>query len=359
MMLDAILVRLHLHLVGEIPHLRAGRPLDTAACSGCRRCSGVCGCISCHAVGTERRRQTVSSRIDVLVAGVAGVVVVSFLLLGVLAALGINVGSPAAAVSTEADGGGSASGGYGAPALASSGEAAPLPGSLRFEERQAWYEGEPVLYYDLGAESSLDNDAVQDAKIWVFVYGFDDEGAPRFIEGHPTIVDVVPGDDGYSDLWHVQLVIVPGGRDTSGIRSRDALLASDLEIISTDMLVNCPIVPLGSTFTDGQALNDAWYRGERVVYATFGVTLATPIPVWTFITGFDGAGRPIVVPGQDPVTDKGPVDDGYSQFQRVYYVTVDAEYEANSIRSAAAIVASGYGVTPTAIVLNRPVVEGG
>ncbi len=298
-----------------------------------------------------------TSRIDTLVVGVAAAVIAVFLAFGVLVMLGL-LGEPSApniAAAAEYGSSGVSSpgddGGYGDDAPSAATEA---PDAISFEPRRAWYDGESIEYYDLGAHSRLDGESVALAEIWVFVRGFDAEGRPRFIAGQPSIVDVVPGDEGYSDLWDVQLVIVPEGRDIGDIRSLDALESSGLEIVSSGMLVNCPIVPLGSTFSNGEPLNDAWYRGERAVYPTFGVTAATPIPVWTFITGFDGAGRPIPVPGQDPVIDADPDDEDYSQFQRLYYVTVDADYEPNSIRSAEQIVASGYGVTPTAIVLNRP-----
>ncbi len=294
-----------------------------------------------------------TSRIDALVAGVAGVVIAGFLVFGVLAALGL-LGEPSTLNVASASGDGSA-GGYGGGAPSVTAEAG-APGAISFEPRRAWYDGASIEYYDLGAHSSLDGESVALADLWVFIRGFDAEGRPRFIEGQPSIAVVVPGVEGYSDLWDVQLVIVPEGRDIGDIRSLDALESSGLEIVSSGMLVNCPFVPLGSTFSNGEPLNDAWYRGERAVYPTFGVTPATPVPVWAFITGFDAGGRPIGVPGQDPVIDADPDDEDYSQFQRLYYVTVDADYEPNSIRSAEQIVASGYGVTPTAIVLNRPLV---
>ena len=63
------------------------------------------------------------------------------------------------------------------------------------------------------------------------------------------------------------------------------------------------------------------------------------------------------VPGQLPVIEAAPGEHGYSHFQRVYYVTVDPSYEANSLRSAEDVSSSGHGVTPTRILLNRPVVE--
>ena len=298
-----------------------------------------------------------ASRIDTLVAGVAAAVIVAFLAFGVLVTLGLLGEASTLTVAAASDDGSSEGygGGYGggAPAV---GAEATAPGAISFEPRRAWYDGESIEYYDLGAHTPLDGQSVAVAKIWVFIRGFDADGRPRFIAGQPSIVDDLPGDEGYSDLWDVQFVIVPEDRDAGDIRSLEALEASGLEIVAAERLVNCPIVPLGSTFSNGQRLNDTWYEGERAVYPTFGVTSATPIPVWTFITGFDGAGRPIPVPGQDPVIDADPDDADYSQFQRLYYVTVDADYEPNSIRSAKQIVASGYGVTPTAIVLNRPLV---
>ena len=298
---------------------------------------------------------------DTVIALVAGSVIAGFSLLTAGAAVGLLDVAPSPSVVGAAAAG---NGDYGASDSAVAGAAAyPVPpvvklaGALHLEEEVAWHEGRTVRYYDLGTHSSLDGDTTAIADVWVFIDGFDNDGAPRFIPGHPALFDVVPGQEGYSDLWDVHFVIVPSGYDSSAIRSLAALQASGLEIVAAEMLVDCPVVPAGSTIEDGCKLRSAWSRGSEVVYFDFGVTSPTPMRVWLPITGFDAVGRPLFVPGQQPVIEAAPGEPGYSHFQRVYYVTVDPPYEANSIRSVEDVSSSGYGVTPTRILLNRPVVD--
>ena len=293
--------------------------------------------------------------LDALVTGISAFVVGGFVLLTVAAAVGLLDPDEAALAEASSNAGG----GYDAPATSVSDEAvdAPRNEDSHYSALPAWHHGEEVSYYDLGANTALEGDTVATAGVWAFVEGFDDEGSPTFIPGHRTLFDVAPGDEGYSDLWDVSFVIVPPGYDSQAIHSLAQLHASGLEIRHVGMLVNCPIVPEGSTIDDGRNLRHAWVRGEPVDYFHFGVTSDVPMRVWVPIEGFDADGEPILVAGQYPIVEAVPGESGYSDFQRVYYVTVDDAYEANSLRSEGDIAASGYGVTPTRVLLNRPVLH--
>ena len=277
-------------------------------------------------------------RSDRAILGVAGIVLAGFLALALLAGAGL-LDAPANEVVA-------ASSGYGV--------ATPVSAQSAAAAYPAWYDGETSYYFDLGANTPLDGETVLTAPIWSFIRGFDEDGRAQHIEGHPALFDVVPGDDGYSDLWKLRYVIVPEGYDTSEIRSLTALEASGLEIVVTDTLLNCPVLADGEQSPDGSEPMVAWYRGEEAHYVSFGPTPATPVTTWTLISGYDGAGLPVPVPGQYPIVDGDPDDDGYSDFQRVYYVTVDADYEPNSIRSGEQVAASGFPVTQTTVLLNRP-----
>jgi len=73
------------------------------------------------------------------------------------------------------------------------------------------------------------------------------------------------------------------------------------------------------------------------------------------ITGMDAQGNPQFVEGQNNIIDSVPDDAGYSAFWRVNMVTVPAGFEPNSLTSAADVVASGYEITQTEMVVNCPV----
>jgi hypothetical protein len=124
--------------------------------------------------------------------------------------------------------------------------------------------GEIVRYYN------FDVQPVETAPIFVLRR----EGASSPVEGQLNIVDVIPGDSGYSDFWHVHLVTVPAEYVANTVTSFDEIEAAGYEIERTNMIVNCPVVPAGSTATlrheDGDTgLVRGWYRGAIVQYFEF------------------------------------------------------------------------------------------
>jgi hypothetical protein len=220
-----------------------------------------------------------------------------------------------------------------------------------------WYRGQAVEYYDFGTNSPSSGGAVATAPIWAFITGFDADGNPQFVEGQHNVVDHVPGEAGYSDLWQVMLVTVPEGYVADTIRSKADLDGSGYPVQATDLLVNCPIVPEGTTLEGGEPLVQGWHDGDEVYYPDFGLNKAIAIPIWAFITGFDGDGNPQFVEGQRNVIDQVPADPGYSAFWEVNLVMVPAGYQANAITSRQGVVDSGYEVVQPGIVVNCPVVS--
>ena len=218
-----------------------------------------------------------------------------------------------------------------------------------------WYQGREVRYYDFGSNTPIKGNGVSTAPIYVFIHGMKADGSPDFVEGQHNVVDVVPGDIGYSDLWQVMLVTVPESYTPDSIISKDQLDAAGFEITATDMFVNCPIVPEGTTLAGGEELIQGWYKGQEVFYPDFGLNNTSSIPIWVFITGMDEQGNPQFVKGQHNIIDAVPEDPGYSAFWRVIMVTVPEGYEPNSIRSAADVMASGFTTTSTDMVVNCPV----
>jgi hypothetical protein len=218
-----------------------------------------------------------------------------------------------------------------------------------------WYRDSAVQYYDFGMNSPVAGGTVATAPIWVMITGVDADGNPQFVEGQHNIVDVIPGDTGYSDLWEVNLVTVPEEYEPDSLKSREDVEASGYETMVPGLLVNCPIVPEGTTLEGGEELVQGWYKGEPVFYPDFGENPATTLPIWVFITGMDADGNPQFMEGQNNVIDAVPGDAGYSAFWQVNLVTVDEGYEANTIKSAADALASGFEITEADMVVNCPV----
>jgi hypothetical protein len=125
--------------------------------------------------------------------------------------------------------------------------------------------GEVIKYYNFDVQPTTP------APIYVPMKG----GAP--VPGQLNIVDVIPGEAAYNDFWRVIVVTVPASYQANTLTSADAVAASGYALNETDMLVNCPIVPAGSTATlrdagdtSGTGLVRGWYQGKVVHYFTFG-----------------------------------------------------------------------------------------
>ena len=156
-------------------------------------------------------------------------------------------------------------------------------------------DGERATYYNFDVQPA------EPAPIYVlFRQG---EDAP--VGGQLNIIDAIPGDPGYNDFWQVHRVTVDEEYEANSFTSFEDLMAAGLSIDATETLVNCPVVPEGSTATQrlggGSAgLTQGWYRGQVAHYFSFeeqpltGTTVgAAPIFV-TFNTnpGEEGGGPP-------------------------------------------------------------------
>jgi hypothetical protein len=124
--------------------------------------------------------------------------------------------------------------------------------------------GETVTYYNFDVQSTTP------APIYVLFR--QDESEP--VAGQLNIVDVIPGDAGYNDFWQVNKVTVPGDYVANSIGSLQAIRDAGYPIEQTPVLVNCPIVPEGSTAIhrlngDDTGLHAGWYRDQVVFYFNF------------------------------------------------------------------------------------------
>lgn len=146
-------------------------------------------------------------------------------------------------------------------------------------------DGEVVRYYNFDVMSTTP------APIFVLFR----EGAMQPLDGQLNIVGVIPGDAGYNDFWQVVRVEVPDDYVANTAASVGALMQAGFPMETTDMLVNCPIVPAGSTADEGGGANGltlGWYEGQVVSYFNFGeaplsVTAAAEVPTSPIYVSFN------------------------------------------------------------------------
>ncbi len=100
----------------------------------------------------------------------------------------------------------------------------------------------------------------------------DGESAP--VTGQLNIIEAIPGDSGYNDFWLVNKVTVPKNYVANYVTSLAEIQKEGYAITATTNVVNCPVVPIGSTATKriggGNAgLMQGWYKGKLVQYFSF------------------------------------------------------------------------------------------
>lgn len=107
------------------------------------------------------------------------------------------------------------------------------------------------------------------------LYVFFRQGDNVPLEKQPHIVDVIPGDKGYSDFWQVHKVMVPADYTINSATSLAEIKEAGYPIKATPKIVNCPIVPKGSTasyrYRDDAdpGLHHGWYKGKVIYYFIF------------------------------------------------------------------------------------------
>lgn len=222
--------------------------------------------------------------------------------------------------------------------------------------------GEKVRYYNFDVQPTAP------APIYVFFR----PGEAMPVAGQLNVVDVVPGDQGYSDFWQVHKVTVPASFVANTVTSRAEIMAAGLTTQATAMLVNCPIVPDGSKATlriggGSPALMTGWYKGKTVKYFSFeekaltGAAVPTsPIYVAFNVNPNQPGGGPgsgfSVEPGSSQthnVVATVPSDAGYSPLWSVNVYDNVAFAAVKDLATATTAPQLGAGVA----TVNCPVVE--
>jgi hypothetical protein len=124
--------------------------------------------------------------------------------------------------------------------------------------------GGKVSYYNFDIRS------IAPAPIYVLFK----QGQTQQIPGQLNIIDVLPGESGYNDFWQINMVTVPDDYVANTITSYDEIVQKGYQIQKTNTLVNCPVVPKGSTaslrYNNGDtALSRGWYEDQVVYYFNF------------------------------------------------------------------------------------------
>lgn len=125
--------------------------------------------------------------------------------------------------------------------------------------------GASVKYYNFDIQSTIPED--------IYIFFKSDSTTP--VAGQNNIIPTIPGEAGYNDFWLVNKVIVPDNYVPNSITSEAEVLASGYVVTKTNSIVNCPVVPFGSTAAKSNVVGVAsvltigWYKGKAVAYFNF------------------------------------------------------------------------------------------
>jgi hypothetical protein len=166
-------------------------------------------------------------------------------------------------------------------------------------------DGQQVSYYNF--------DVLPDAP--APIYQLYREGEDMPVEGQLNIINVIPGDPGYNDFWRVIRVTVPGDYVANTVASLEEIEDAGYPMETTDVIVNCPVVPSGSTanlrLAGPAGLIQGWYREQVVFYFTFDeraleVTPQGRVPVAPIYVTFNiNPGEPGGGPASGFLTEAG------------------------------------------------------
>jgi hypothetical protein len=129
------------------------------------------------------------------------------------------------------------------------------------------------------------------------IYAFFVEGSSTPVAGQLNVIDVLPGDAAYNDFWQVTKVTVPASYVANSVTSFEAIRAAGYTLTPTNMLVNCPVVPDGSTAmlrytAEPSSPARGWYRDQVVKYFSFDERAITTdasgkVPVAPILVAFN------------------------------------------------------------------------
>ena len=135
----------------------------------------------------------------------------------------------------------------------------------RFLARGFGPDGESISFYNFDVRSNAP------APVYIPV---DRRGDP--IPGQLPIFDLLPGEEGYNDLWQIYQVDIPElDYKQNHLTSLQDVTDAGYEVVPTGEVMNCVMVPAGSSaslrFDPAMTVvpQDGWYRGQIVKYLLF------------------------------------------------------------------------------------------
>lgn len=222
--------------------------------------------------------------------------------------------------------------------------------------------GQHIKYYNFDVQPT--------APAPIYVLFRQGESSP--VSGQLNIVNVVPGEQGYNDFWRIIKVTVPRDYVANTITSADEITRKGYPIEATSSIVNCPIVPEGSTARLGggaHGLTHGWYKDQVVAYFNFdeagiSTTQDGRVPLASIFVSFTvNPGQPNGGPASGFKTEAGslqthnvaaslPLQGGYSPLWTVIPFNNTAFDAVHDLATAAA--APSF---PPAGNVNCPIVE--
>ncbi len=133
--------------------------------------------------------------------------------------------------------------------------------------------GEKTEYYNFDVQST--------APAPIYVLFKSSESMP--VKDQLNIVNVIPGDAAYNDFWQVVKVTVPDDYVANTVTSYDQVIKNGYTLTPTTTVVNCPIVPKGSTASkrflssESADLTRGWYNSKVVYYFNFSEKMLTAV----------------------------------------------------------------------------------
>jgi hypothetical protein len=206
------------------------------------------------------------------------------------------------------------------------------------------------------------------------IYVFFKNGQSNPVSGQLNVINAVPGDAAYNDFWQVVKVIVPDDYVANTVTSFDEISRRGFSQQPTNIIVNCPVVPEGSTATKrlgggSSAVTRGWYKDRVVFYFDFseraltatagGKVPVSPIYVCFNINPSDPNGGPASGFKTETGSNKThnvvatiPSDAGYSPLWNVNAYNNTAFNVVNNLSTAQSAPAAGNNLA----TVNCPVV---
>lgn len=100
-----------------------------------------------------------------------------------------------------------------------------------------WAGGQVVWSIPCGPVA-IDPAKTKAANEYIVVYALSEDGKPERVEGQYTIYDTKPGDPDYSPIWCHNYVIVPRAYRPQTLRSKEDVLRSGYQVVTTDVYTN-------------------------------------------------------------------------------------------------------------------------